>query len=81
MNKKPVVRVIIPAFNEAERLPETLQRIVAFTKAQSFITEVIVVDNSIADATKDIIMDYHSRYPFITYSFEAIQGHLSFIVS
>ncbi len=74
MQQTPHLSIIIPALNEAERLPETLKRIVAFAKAQSFITEVIVVDNLSTDATKDIIMDYHSRYPFIKYSWGTTRG-------
>lgn len=67
LDRSPYLSIIIPAFNEAERLPETLKRIVAFVKAQSFSTEAIVVDNASSDATKDIVMDYHERYPFIKY--------------
>lgn len=66
-DRSPRLSIIIPAFNEAERLPETLKLIVAFVMSRDFLTEVLVVDNASTDATKDIIMDYHLRYPFIKY--------------
>ena len=73
-SQAPYLSIIIPAFNEAERLPETLKQIVAFIKAQSFITELIVVDNASSDATKEIVMEFCSRYPFLKYLHQAIRG-------
>jgi len=73
-SQAPYLSIIIPAFNEAERLPETLKRIVAFIKAQSFITELIVVDNASSDATKEIVMEFCSQYPFLKYLHQAIRG-------
>jgi dolichyl-phosphate beta-glucosyltransferase len=66
-DKTPYLSIVIPAFNEAERLPATLGRIGEFAEALDFPTEVIVVDNASTDATKEVIMDYRSRYPFIIY--------------
>jgi len=73
-SQTPYISIIIPAFNEAERLPETLKRIVAFIKAQRFITELIVVDNASSDATKEIVMEFCSRYPFMKYLHQPIRG-------
>ena len=72
-NKTPYLSIIVPAFNEAERLPETLKRIVTFIKAQNFITELIVVDNASSDTEKDIVMEFCSRYPFVKCLHEAIR--------
>lgn len=66
-NQTPYLSIIIPAFNEAERLGPTLERIGKFAEGQAFLSEVIVVDNDSTDATRDIIVDYASRYPFIRY--------------
>jgi len=74
MNQAPYLSIIIPAFNEAERLPETLKRIVAFVKVQSFVSEVIVVDNASSDTTEEIVMEFCSRYPFLKYLHQAIRG-------
>jgi len=73
-DQSPFLSIIIPAFNEAERLPETFKRIVVFIKAQSFITELIVVDNASNDTTKDVVIEFVSRNPFVKYLYEATRG-------
>jgi dolichyl-phosphate beta-glucosyltransferase len=70
----PLLSIIVPAYNEAARLPLTLERIAAFVKAQSYYAEVIVVDNASTDATKDIVMEFCSRCLFVKYLYEAVQG-------
>lgn len=70
----PLLSIAVLAFNEAERLPETLDRIIAFVKTQSFDAEVIVVDNASTDTTRDVVMEFSSRYPSIRYLYEAVRG-------
>ena len=72
--KPPYLSIIIPAFNEAERLPETLRKIAAYALSLDYPTEVIVVDNLSSDATKNIILDFHSSYPFIRYLCGTVPG-------
>jgi len=43
--------VIIPAHNEENRLPDTLEQILHFLDQQSFSSEVIVVENGSTDST------------------------------
>lgn len=43
--------IVIPAYNEDRRLPETLARIGAYLAAQSYASEVLVADDGSADAT------------------------------
>lgn len=69
-----LLSIVIPAFNEARRLPVTLGRIIAFVKARSFDAEVVVVDNASTDATKDVVMDFSSRYPFVKYLYGSAPG-------
>ncbi len=71
---QPFLSVIIPAFNEEERLPDTLAKIADFIQSQSFTSEVIVVDNASTDRTAAIVADYSSRYLFIRYLYEARRG-------
>jgi dolichyl-phosphate beta-glucosyltransferase len=47
----PELSIIIPSYNEASRLPETLRRIAAYIRASGRETEVIVVDDGSKDAT------------------------------
>ena len=45
------VEVVIPAYNESGRLPETLRQSVAYLDAQSWRTRLVVVDNGSVDET------------------------------
>ena len=70
----PFLSVIIPSFNEEQRLPETLTRIAAFIEAQEYSIELIVVDNASTDRTGKIIKDFSVRYRFIKYCYQATPG-------
>lgn len=74
-NKTPYLSIIVPAFNEAERLPETLSRLVAFAEAwEKPATEIIVVDNASTDATGEIVMEFSSRNPCVKYLYNTAPG-------
>jgi dolichyl-phosphate beta-glucosyltransferase len=47
----PGLSVVIPAFNEAARLPRTLERVRAFLQARGGSHEVLVVDDGSTDGT------------------------------
>ncbi|MCD6356464.1 MAG: glycosyltransferase [Anaerolineaceae bacterium] len=49
--QKPFLSIIIPAFNEAERLPDTLRKINRYLTAQNYPYEIIVVENGSTDKT------------------------------
>lgn len=49
----PSLSVVIPAFNEAERLPPTLERVIAYLRARGGDYELLVVDDGSSDATAD----------------------------
>ena len=57
----PWLSLVIPAYNEAARLPATLDRISAFLQAKSFSAEIIVVDDGSTDATADIMRRFGAR--------------------
>lgn len=48
---RPYLSIIIPAYNEARRLPQTLVAIMAYLARQPFSAEVLVVDDGSTDAT------------------------------
>jgi len=50
----PLLSVVIPAFNEARRLPATLARVGEHLAAQGRPHEILVVDDGSADGTADV---------------------------
>jgi dolichyl-phosphate beta-glucosyltransferase len=51
---EPALSVVIPAFNEAQRLPPTLEKIQRYLAGRAGGTEIVVVDDGSADATADV---------------------------
>lgn len=54
--------VIIPAHNEENRLPNTLEQVVRFLDKQSFTSEVIVVENGSTDHTLDVTQQFAKQH-------------------
>jgi dolichyl-phosphate beta-glucosyltransferase len=52
--KRPVISVVIPAYNEEDRLPVSLERIYRYLSRRSFEFEIIVVDDCSTDRTFEI---------------------------
>ena len=47
--------VVIPAYNEERRLPETLDAVCAFLATKSYAWEIVVADDGSDDGTPDIV--------------------------
>jgi dolichyl-phosphate beta-glucosyltransferase len=58
----PFLSLVIPAHNEENRLPKTLEQVFAFLSAQSYNAEVIVVENGSADRTLEIAQGFAERH-------------------
>jgi len=52
VSARPSLSIVIPAYNEAARLPETLARLDAYFSGRD--TEIIVVDDGSSDGTADL---------------------------
>lgn len=64
MNSQPLdLSIIVPAYNEENRLPNTLDRIVAYVRARRYSAEIIVVDDGSSDATAALVNTYSQRHP------------------
>jgi dolichyl-phosphate beta-glucosyltransferase len=58
--------IVIPAFNEERRLPETLDRILEWLNGQSLtFREVIVVDDGSSDGTAALVEEYAGTHPMV----------------
>ncbi|MCC7164317.1 MAG: glycosyltransferase family 2 protein [Anaerolineae bacterium] len=59
----PLVSVVIPAYNEARRLPQTLQRVSDYLAAQNYPSEILVVDDGSSDNTTDVVETFAAQHP------------------
>jgi len=59
----PELSLVIPAYNEEARLPETLQQIGAFVRGRGAETEVIVVDDGSRDRTAAVAESFRAEIP------------------
>ena len=64
--ERPLLSIVVPAYNEERRLPQTLRRIVNFVQAQEYEGEVIVVDDGSTDGTVRVVEEVASQAPFVT---------------
>lgn len=62
----PEISIVIPAFNEALRLPATLDRIQRYLATSNLPAEVIVVDDGSRDDTVQIVRERAARWPQLT---------------
>ncbi|CAN5499859.1 glycosyltransferase family 2 protein [soil metagenome] len=52
---EPHLTVVIPAYNEEERLPQTLERIIEYYSSQTYPWNVLVVSDGSQDRTGDLV--------------------------
>jgi len=54
--------VIIPAHNEENRLPNTLEQVLRFLEGHSFASEVIIVENGSVDRTLEVAQEFARKH-------------------
>jgi len=54
--------VIIPAHNEENRLPDTLEQVLRFLEEQSFTSEVVIVENGSVDKTFEVAQEFAQKH-------------------
>lgn len=57
--------IVIPAYNEAERISPTLEKVLAHAAQQGWPAEVIVVNDGSGDNTSEIVRDWTRRNPAV----------------
>jgi dolichyl-phosphate beta-glucosyltransferase len=65
MTSAPELSIVIPAFNEELRLPETLLLISSYVRASKRETEVIVVDDGSTDRTADVANSFRGEIHYL----------------
>jgi glycosyltransferase involved in cell wall biosynthesis len=63
MTKLPHISIIIPAYNEENRLRNSLEKIERFLQTQNYPYEVIIVENGSTDRTLNIAQEFSTRHP------------------
>ncbi len=58
-----LLSIIIPAYNEERRLPDTLSKIHRFLADQAYSFEVLVVENGSRDRTLEIACQFAANHP------------------
>lgn len=74
MDNVPYLSLIIPAYNEERRLPQTIPQVIEFLTAQPYQSEVLIVNNNSSDDTKAIAEKYAHESKFIKVLDEPMQG-------
>lgn len=54
--------IIIPAYNEENRLPNSLEQVFRFLEKQSYTAEVIVVENGSTDKTLEVASNFAKKH-------------------
>lgn len=60
---KPHLSVVVPAYNEEERLPRTLARLAEYYDAQDYDYDVAVVSDGSKDTTAKVVADFAAKHP------------------
>jgi glycosyltransferase involved in cell wall biosynthesis len=57
--------IVIPAYNESERIRTTLDKILIHIQKRSWDAEILVVDDGSTDATAQIVQAYAAQHPVL----------------
>nr|MBN1230190.1 glycosyltransferase family 2 protein [Anaerolineae bacterium] len=71
---RPLLSIIIPAYNEAGRLPLSLEQVEQFVAEQDYTIEVILVDNNSTDETPRIARAFAEKHTYARTLHEPIPG-------
>jgi glycosyltransferase involved in cell wall biosynthesis len=70
----PYLSITIPAHNEEKRLADSLEKVASFLQAQSYTSEVIVVENGSSDRTFEIAQSYLGKIKRLRVMHEEASG-------
>lgn len=57
--------IVVPAYNESQRISASLDKIVAYIAQQHWVAEVLVVNDGSRDNTAEIVREYVKRHPIV----------------
>ncbi len=62
----PDLSIVIPAYNEATRLPPALDEILAYLQKSNSTSEIIVVDDGSSDRTAEVVNEYAANHSIVS---------------
>jgi len=74
----PHLSVVVPAYNEEQRLPRTLSRLHEYYASQAYPFDVIVVSDGSKDGTGNVVSDFaeaHPKFKLIEYTENRGKGY------
>ncbi len=78
MSQRPFLSIVIPAYNEENRLPKSLEKIRQFLHDQSYQSEVLVVENGSTDDTDGVVKRFCAQLdpsePFVVQLLHSVPG-------
>lgn len=72
--RQPLLSLIVPAYNEGERLPKTLPQVFTYLEAQNYPFEIIIVNNNSRDNTREVALEFAASRPYLRVLDEMTQG-------
>ena len=63
LKSRPVLSVVIPCFNEEQRLPRTIEQVEHYLDATQTLHELILVDDGSSDGTRRIMEEASRQHP------------------
>jgi len=60
-----IYSIVIPAYNESQRLAATLDKVLAYLHEQRWTAEVIVVNDGSRDGTAELVQEFMRRHPIL----------------
>ncbi len=64
-NEEILLSIILPAYNESDRLASCMEKVSAFVEAQKFPVEVLIIENGSTDNTLQIAKTFKARYSWL----------------
>jgi glycosyltransferase involved in cell wall biosynthesis len=61
----PTHTFVLPAYNESERLSESIPKVLDYVRGRGFAAEIIVVNDGSTDATADVVRGFAAKDPMI----------------
>ena len=62
---KCYLSIVVPAYNEQDRLPDTLTAIADYLGTREFSHELLVVDDGSRDSTRDVVREFAASRPWV----------------